>query len=337
MEGLFVRESLLQAVEGDRIRCNVCARRCLLLPGATGWCRTREHRGGRLVTRTYGAVSSLKSDPIEKKPFYHFNPGSRVLSAGSWSCNLGCPWCENWEISHMAPPTTGDYISPERFVGWTEGSGCQATAFSFNEPTLSLEWALDVFELAHARGLYNTFVSNGYMTPESLALLIDAGLDALNVDIKGGPETMSEFCQGDAEKVWEICAIAQSHGIHLEVSTLIIPSVNDSDPVLRSVAERIVRELGPEIPWHVHSYAPAYLFTAPPTPRESLERAWWIGQQARLEYVYVGSMPGHRYANTHCSACDALLIRRLGDEILVNEIKNGACPECGNKIPGVWK
>jgi len=176
MESVFVRESLLQERIGDKIRCNVCERRCVIVADGLGWCRTRENRSGKLVTLIYGAVSSLAANPIEKKPFYHFHPGTCAFTIGSWSCNFGCPWCQNWDISKVAPPETGEYVSPERFVEMTKDASCQGTSISFNEPTLSLEWSLDVFRLAHQCGLYNTFVTNGYMTPEALSLLIDAGL-----------------------------------------------------------------------------------------------------------------------------------------------------------------
>lgn len=191
----FVRESLLQEEVNGRVRCNVCERRCVIVPGGLGCCRTRENVGGRLVTLVYGAVSSLAANPIEKKPLYHFYPGTHALTAGSWSCNFGCPWCQNWGISKAAPAsslrpgpvrsgTGGGFLPPGRFVELAESAGCQGTSISFNEPTLSLEWSLEVFRLARRRGLYNTYVTNGYMTPEALSLLIDAGLDAMNVDIR---------------------------------------------------------------------------------------------------------------------------------------------------------
>ncbi len=332
-----LRESLLGERVADKIRCNVCERRCLLAPGAVGWCRTREHRDGTLKTRIYGAISAVEAEPIEKKPFYHFYPGTWALTAGSFSCNAGCPWCENWEITHAPPPRKREYVSPERFVGWTENAGCQGTCISFNEPTLALEWALDVFRLARARGLYNTFVTNGYMTPEALELLIDAGLDAVNVDLKGSGDSIKEFCPGlDEDKVWNLCGLARVHDIHLEITTLVIPRVNDTDEVLRETAMHIVRELGAQVPWHLVGYTPAYKFTEPPTPFETLERAWRLGAMAGLEFVYSHHLPGHRYANTHCPDCDALLIRRLGTEMLLNALRYGRCPECTRPIAGVW-
>ncbi len=337
IESSFVRESLLQEKTNGKVRCHVCERRCTIVAGGFGWCRTRQNRGGRLVTLIYGAVSSLADNPIEKKPFYHFYPGTSALTAGSWSCNFGCPWCQNWDISKVPPPGRGKYVSPERFVELAENAGCRGTSISFNEPTLSLEWSLDVFRLARQHGLYNTYVTNGYMTAEALSLLIDAGLDAMNVDVKGDAAAVKRFCKGiDVDKVWATCRLARARGVHLEITTLVIPTVNDADEVLRGIAGRIVAELGPEVPWHVSGYYPAYKFNAPPTPVQTLERAWHIGKEAGLEFVYVGNVPGHRYDNTICPACGALLIRRLGFDVLLNALRGGRCPQCGRPIAGVW-
>ncbi len=333
----FVRDSLLQERTNGKVRCNVCERRCVLPTGGLGWCRTRQNRDGRLVTLIYGAVSSLAANPIEKKPFYHFHPGTFAFTVGSWSCNFGCPWCQNWNISKAPPPGTGEYTSPERFVGLTERSGCQGTSISFNEPTLSLEWSLDVFRLARRRGLYNTFVTNGYMTPEALSLLIKAGLDAMNVDVKGDAAAVRRFCKGvDMEKVWAACRLARSRGVHVEITTLVIPTVNDADAVLGEIAGRIVADLGREVPWHVTSYYPAYRFSALPTPMRTLERAWQIGKDAGMEFVYVGNVPGHRYEDTYCPGCGALLIRRSGFDVLLNAVRDERCPQCGRQVAGVW-
>ena len=259
MENIFVRESLLQEKVGDKVRCNVCERRCLLISGALGWCRTRQNRDGKLVSLSYGAESSVVANPIEKKPFYHFYPGTDTFTAGSWSCNFGCPWCQNWQISTRLPSRLGEYVSPERFVDLTVQTDCRGTSISFNEPILSLEWSLDVFRLARQRGLYNTYVTNGYMTPEALALLIEAGLDGMNVDIKGSATAVRKYCKGiDVEKVWGACKLASSQGVHIEITTLVIPTVNDSQTVLEEIAGRIASELGPQVPWHVSAYYPAY-------------------------------------------------------------------------------
>jgi len=337
MEALFVRESLLQEKTDGKVRCNVCERRCTIVPGGLGWCRTRLNRGGKLVTLIYGAVTSLSANPIEKKPFYHFHPGTTALTAGSWSCNFGCPWCQNWDISKSAPREQSKYISPEQFVELTENYGCQGTSISFNEPTLSLEWSLDIFRLACRRGVYSTYVTNGYMTPEALSLLVDADLGAMNIDIKGDTAAVRKLCKRiDMEKVWAACKFARSHGVHIETTTLVIPTVNDADTTLRGIAERIVSDLGPEVPWHVTGYHPAYRFTAPLTPVHTLERAWQVGKDAGLDYVYVGNVPGHQYDNTYCPACGARLIERLGFAVLSNTIRHSRCPQCGRHVAGVW-
>lgn len=337
VERPFLREALLQERTGGKVRCNVCERRCAIVPGGLGWCRTRQNRDGTLVTLIYGAVSSLEANPIEKKPFYHFYPGTFALTSGSWSCNFGCPWCQNWSISKTPPQGQGEYISAERFVELTEEYGCQGTSISFNEPTLSLEWSLDVFRLARERGLYNTYVTNGYMTPEALALLIDAGLDAMNIDIKGDAAAVKKHCKGiDVEKVWAICKLARSRGVHIEVTTLVIPTVNDTDTTLRGIAERIASDLGPEVPWHISRYYPAYRFTEPHTPLHTLEHAWQIGKEAGLDFVYLGNVPGHSHDNTYCPGCGALLIRRRGFDVLQNAVRDRRCPKCGRPLAGKW-
>ncbi len=334
---VFVRRSLLQEPVGGKVRCNVCERRCLLVAGGAGWCRTRENRKGCLVTLTYGAISSLDVNPIEKKPLYHFHPGTKVLTAGSWSCNFDCPWCQNWDISRARPPFNGNYLSPEDFVRLAKQTGCHGTSISFNEPILLLEWSLDVFRLARVCGLYNTFVTNGYMTPEALNLLIEAGLDAMNVDIKGNTAVVKQFCKGvDVEKVWANCRLGRSRGLHVEVTTLVIPGVNDSDESLLEIAERLVRDLGREVPWHVSGYFPSYKFTAPPTPVGTLERSWQIGTDAGLQFIYVGNIPGHRCDNTHCPACHAMLIERRGFRVRQTRVHHGCCAQCGQQVAGVW-
>jgi pyruvate formate lyase activating enzyme len=337
LKSLFIRESLLQESVGDKIRCNVCERRCTLVPGGRGWCRTRKNQSGKLVTLIYGAVTHLTANPIEKKPFYHFHPGTLALTAGSWSCNFGCPWCQNWNISKAPPSSQGEYVSPEWFVESAQSHDCQGTSISFNEPTLALEWSLDVFRLAHERGLYNTYVTNGYMTPEALSLLIDAGLDAMNVDVKGDAASVKRYCQAiDVDKVWAICRAAHSRGVHIEITTLVIPGVNDTDAILRGIAQQIVADLGASTPWHVTGYHPAYRFTAPPTPIRTLEHAWKIGKDAGLEFVYTGNVAGHRYDNTYCPTCGAVLIERFGFDVLLNAVRDSRCPQCGRRVAGVW-
>jgi pyruvate formate lyase activating enzyme len=333
MEDPSVREGLLQARVGDKIRCLTCERRCLLAEGAVGWCRTRRNVAGAINTLTYGNVSSLSANPIEKKPLHHFFPGSVALTAGSWSCNFGCPWCQNWNIS-KSPPRNSRYMSAEEFVNAALDWGCEGTSISFNEPTLSLEWSIDVFRLAREKGLYNTYVTNGYMTIQALDLLIEAGLDAMNVDIKGGAEAVEKHCKGiDVERVWRNCRHAKDKGVHLEITTLVIPSVNHDEETLRGIAIRIRNGLGVDTPWHINGYYPAYRFHAPPTPLIALERGWQIGRQERLHFVYLGNVLGHRLENTYCPGCGELLLERHGLSVVDNRLQDSRCLACGRTIP----
>ncbi len=333
---LLIRPALLQEPSKRGIRCLTCERRCELIAGGLGWCRTRRHQDGTLLTLTYGAVSSISANPIEKKPLYHFYPSSRALTSGAWSCNFGCPWCQNHHISKI-PPGRGHYMAPQDFVSEAIRLGCQGTSISFNEPTLCLEWSLDVFRLARARGLYNTYVTNGYMTSQALGLLVKAGLDAMNVDVKGDAQAVRRYCKGiDVEQVWRNCRLARELGIHLEITTLVIPGVNDQDEVLEGIAQRIATQLGPEVPWHVSGYYPAYRFTTPPTPLDTLERGWQIGKEAGLAFVYLGNVLGHHLENTYCPHCETLLVERRGLSVTAYRLSHGRCPLCNREVPGTW-
>jgi pyruvate formate lyase activating enzyme len=336
MTSPFIREALLQEHLAGNVRCNNCERHCLLIPGGKGWCRTRRNRSGILFTTTYGALSAISVNPIEKKPFYHFHPGSLALTAGGWSCNFGCPWCQNWHISKKVPISL-EYTSPQDFISTALQSGCAGTSISFNEPTLSLEWSLDVFHLARAHGLYNTFVTNGYMTPQALTLLVDAGLDALNVDIKGDSSAVKTHCQGiDVEKVWFICRLACQLHLHLEITTLVIPGVNDSPGVLHEIATRIATDLGVDTPWHISAYQPSYLFKAPPTPAELLQHAHSIGIESGLHFVFIGNLPGNLFEHTYCPGCGALLVQRNQYAVENFMHQDGCCWRCGEEVSGVW-
>jgi pyruvate formate lyase activating enzyme len=336
MNSSFIHEALLQETVNGKVRCLTCERRCKLTNGQVGWCRARQNWGGTIYTLIYGLVSSLSCNPIEKKPLHHFYPGSVALTAGSLSCNFNCPWCQNYHIS-KAEPGGGHYMSPHEFVSTAVDLDCQGTSISFNEPTLSLEWSLEVFRLARARGLYNTYVTNGYMTAAALELLVEAGLDGMNVDVKGDAKAVKAHCGADVEMVWRNFRRARELGVWVEATTLVIPGVNDSDEVLRAIAGRIGSDIGKDVPWHVSGYHPAYHFTSPPTPVETLERACQIGKQAGLTFVYLGNVPGHRLENTICPDCEAPLIRRWALRTTVCHLDRGRCPDCGREIPGVWE
>jgi pyruvate formate lyase activating enzyme len=340
MSSPFIHTARLQepADDGHKVHCLTCERRCLLADGQVGWCRTRQNRNGMLYTLIYGLVSSLSCNPIEKKPLHHFYPGSVALTVGSFSCNFDCPWCQNYHIS-KAEPDGGQYMSPEEFIATARDLDCQGTSISFNEPTLSLEWSLEVFALAHEAGLYNTFVTNGYQTSAALELLVEAGLDGMNVDLKGDAEAVNSYCKADVEAVWRNCRRARELGVWVELTTLVVPGVNDDDECLRGIARRIASDLGPETPWHVSRYHPAYRFSAPPTPVKTLERAREIGLQAGLRHVYLGNVPGHPGEHTFCPNCTTTLARRGLLRLQHCDVTpDGRCPRCDQEIAGRgWK
>jgi pyruvate formate lyase activating enzyme len=335
MSSPFIYEARLQEPTDGKVRCLTCERRCELADGQVGWCRTRQNREGTLYTLIYGLVSSLSCNPIEKKPLYHFYPGSVAFTAGSFSCNFACPWCQNWHISKQ-PPSGGEFVPPDEFVARAQEHDCQGTSISFNEPTLSLEWSLAVFPLARQAGLYNTFVTNGYQTLAALTLLVEAGLDGMNVDVKGDTQVVDRYCKADVEVVWRNCRRARELGVWVELTTLVIPGVNDDDACLEGIARRILAELGPDTPWHLSRYYPAYRFAAPPTPVATLERAREIGLQAGLHYVYLGNVPGHSGEHTFCPNCGTILARRGLLRLLRCDVtSDGCCPRCGQEIVGV--
>ena len=332
----WIREALLyEELRGGKVRCGLCERRCVISEGEVGFCKTRKNIGGKLYTLVYGNISSMSANPIEKKPLFHFWPGSRALTVGTWSCNFTCPWCQNYEITKVPPQLEGvDYLAPGEFVEMVEGWGCQGTSISFNEPTLLFEWSLEVFKEAKLRGLYNTFVTNGYMTSRALRMLIEAGLDALNVDVKGCGEEVARFSGADVEKVWRNCAEARRLGAHLEITTLVVTGVNDDIECLRQIAKRIVKDLGEDTPWHVTRYFPAYKYGAPPTDVSLLEEARRVGMEEGLNFVYVGNVPGHPGENTYCPECGELLIKRYVFGVVDFRLVEGnKCPKCGRPIP----
>jgi len=339
MHDSCVRRGMLQEeLGGGWARCTTCMRMCKIPEGGVGFCKTRKNISGKIYTLIYGDISSMSVNPIEKKPFFHFFPGSRALTVGSWMCNFTCPWCQNWEISKFPPDEKRrNYVSPENLVRIAKVEGCDGTSISFNEPTLMLEYSVDVFRLARMNGLYNTYVTNGYMSPEALRVLVEAGLDAMNIDVKGCEEAVRRYCGADVEHVWRNIKEAKRLGVWVEVTTLVIPGVNDDEECLRSIACRI-REIGSEIPWHVTRFHPDYeMLDRPPTPVKTLEKARNIGVEEGLKFVYVGNVPGHKWENTYCPSCGELLIGRYVFSLTKVNVKGDRCPNCGERIPLVGR
>ncbi len=332
------KEALLyQRLDAGAVTCLTCQRRCVIPEGKTGWCRTRVNEGGSLLSLIYGEVSSVSANPIEKKPVFHFLPGSRWLSLGSVGCNFRCPGCQNWEIAHWKEgPMFTEYVAPEKCVSRAVAMGCVGISWTFNEPSLWFEYTLDAAKIAKERGLLTNYVTNGTLTEEALATLAPY-LDVYRVDIKGFSEETHQILGHLKEfsGILEVTVKAKESGMHVEVVTNVIPGINDSDHELREIAAWIGHALGPETPWHVTRYYPQFqLQDVPPTSIARLERAREIGREAGLWYVYLGNVPGHEWENTYCHRCGVLLIERYIFDIVQNRIENGNCPQCGTAIPG---
>jgi pyruvate formate lyase activating enzyme len=329
-----LHEAKLYRRAGSEALCQLCWRFCKIKDGYSGFCKVRVNKGGRLYTLTYGKLSALESRPIEIKPFFHFLPGSTSMTFSTYSCNLTCPWCQNWRLSKSLPD--GQYISPHQVVERAMIFGDDSTCASLNEPTLLFEYLLDVFSLAQKRGLMNTMVSNGYMSVLALKELERSGLNALNVDVKGDEEVYERYCGGRVKYVWKVISEAIKLGIHVEVVCLVITDINDSDECLMDIVENHLRYAGGEIPIHFTRYFPAYKFKNPPTPVETLEKAIEMAKRRGISFAYIGNVPGHRYENTYCPECGETLVKRYHVRVFENRIENGRCWRCGREIYGIW-
>ncbi len=334
----FERPALLQEeLPGKRARCLLCPRGCVVAPGRKGFCRVRKNRDGRLHTLIYGRVSSLSADTIEKKPVFHYQPGSMALSLGSLSCNLRCLHCQNWHIAHVRSLVgSRTFLSPEVMVNLALETQCQGVAWTYNEPTIWLEFALEGATLCKEKGLYTCFVTNGYITPQALDT-IGPFLDVFRVDVKGFSDSF--YRELARAKDWEAILKAAERArnrwnMHVEIVTNVIPQWNDEEGTLRSIARWVVSSLGKETPWHVTRFVPHLrLSHLPPTPVETLERAREIGLEEGLLYVYSGNVPGHSGEHTYCPSCGAVLIARWGFGVREVFLEEGKCPECGLRPP----
>jgi len=339
------KENLKRAVlwepsgEDKKVRCKLCNWRCVIDDGKLGRCAVRQNVNGTLYSLTYDKVCSANPDPIEKKPLFHFQPGSRSFSVATMGCNFRCEFCQNWQISQAAIEDgriSGEPIAPEHIVEAAVRSGCRSIAYTYTEPTVFMELCDDSGRLGKKRGLANVFVSNGYMTREAIDFAGD-WLDGINVDLKAFSEDYySRFCRARLQPVLEtISYIAKETNIWLEITTLLLPGQNDSDDELKNLAEFIVNKAGVDVPWHISRFHPQYKYLdSIPTPIDSLERAFDIGKTAGLRYVYLGNVPGSESESTFCYNCGRMLIERIGYRIATNEVKDSKCPDCGSEIAG---
>jgi len=338
-EDFEMKEAMFYEKLGDGVvKCNLCSHRCRITDSKRGICAVRENRNGTLYSLVYGKVVSRAVDPIEKKPLFHFLPGSRAYSIATVGCNFRCLNCQNFEISQMPKDRKvilGQDVSPEEIVVAAKRNNCESIAYTYTEPTIFFEYAYDTAKLASKEGIRNVFVTNGYITEEAL-LEIKPNLDAANIDLKSfSDDFYRKVCGARLNPVLDAIRLHRSLGIWIEITTLIIPTLNDSEDNLRKIAE-FIKDVGEEIPWHISQFYPAYkLLELPRTPISTLRRAREIGLEAGLRYVYEGNVPGELGENTYCYKCGKALIRRYGYQILENRIKNSACSYCDAKIDGV--
>ncbi len=331
---------LYDQLADKKVRCNLCNHRCLIKEGKRGICGVRENQDGTLRTLVYGRLIARHVDPIEKKPLYHVQCGSLSYSIATVGCNFKCRFCQNADIAQLPADRkgmiVGDLYSPEDVVSAAEQANCRSIAYTYTEPTVFFEFAYDTAKLAHEKGILNVFVTNGYMTFEAVHM-IRPYLDAANVDLKAfNDEFYKEQCSAKRKHVMETLKLMKSLGIFVEVTTLLIPGLNDDKRELQHLASFIVNSLGPETPWHISRFHPTYKLTdRQSTPVESIHMARRIGIEAGLRYVYSGNVPGDDGENTVCYSCGQPLIERWGYHISKNVITHGKCPKCGATIDGI--
>lgn len=314
---------------GEKVECRLCPHNCVIAPGGRGICRVRENREGNLFTRNYGRCSSLALDPIEKKPLYHFYPGSLILSAGTVGCNFRCEFCQNWEIAQEEPPTA--IITPEELVQKAKEANSLGIAYTYSEPLVWFEFVLATAKLAREEGLKNVMVTNGFVKPEPLNELLP-WIDAWNIDVKGfSPEFYRKIVHGSYQPVLRTAAAAVQAGGHVEITTLLVTGLNDDPDELAELVHWVTGELGVDTPLHFSRYYPRYRLQAPPTPLATMRRAWEMARQ-HLHYVYLGNVTDPEANNTYCPVCSELVIKRTGYRVYLPGLEGSTCRACGSKL-----
>jgi len=340
LETLTEEGELYEKLENGKLRCLACGHRCLIADGLDGICRVRFNRGGKLLV-PHGYVGALQLDPVEKKPFFHALPGSLAMSFGMLGCDFHCGYCQNWVTSQalrdpgaVAPP---HQLTPEQFVSLSIEHGARIVTSTYNEPLITSEWAVDIFRYARRAGLKTSYVSNGNGTPEVLEY-IKPWVDLYKVDLKSFQDRNYRKLGGVLKNVLDTIQRLHAMGFWLEIVTLVIPGFNDSDEELRDIAQ-FLSGISRDIPWHVTAFHQDYKMTDPDdTPAATLLRAAELGKSEGLNFVYAGNLPSFvgNWENTYCPDCSELLVDRTGYRIRAMRIRNGACPKCSRRIPGVW-
>jgi len=320
------------------VRCTLCPRECVVADVERGYCGVRENRGGDYKTLVYGNLCSMNVDPIEKKPLFHYLPGTGALSVATAGCNMECKFCQNWEISQFRPEQVPSVlVPPENLVRMAQARGLPTVAYTYSEPVVFYEYMHDAAAAGRKAGVGSVIISNGYINAPALQTLCEQ-LTAVKVDLKAFTEKFyADQCAGRLAPVLETLEVLADIGIHTEVVVLLVPTLNDSAAEIAEMAKWLVRALGPDVPVHFSRFHPTYrMKNLPPTPIETLERARKISMEAGLRYVYLGNIPFHEAESTYCPSCGKTVIHRIGFRVETAGLKDGACASCGAKIPGVW-
>lgn len=328
------------AASADALACQLCAHRCVLRPGKVGICGAIVHIGNRLHSQAAGRPIALHVDPVERKPLYHVLCGARVLSLGTLGCNMTCDFCQNWRISQTRPTDipSNEIVAPHEVVAAARAQGCEGLAFTYNEPTIYLDYAAAIMRLAKQAGLLTAFKTNGYLTPEAIDALANEGLlDAANVDLKGFDDSYyRRVCGARLQPVCDAIGHLHRRGVWVEVTTLLIPGVNDSNTELAALTG-FLASVSRDIPWHVWRFHPDYhMVNVSWTHLDDIARAVEIGYTAGLRYVYTSNLPGDPRQHTRCPSCGAVLIQRMGNATTAVQLRKGACGECGWVLPGIF-
>ncbi len=336
----FKESRMYKKLDENKVQCQICPRKCIIPNGGRGFCQTKENRNGKLYTLIYGELTALACDPIEKKPLFHFYPGSITFSISTVGCSFKCPWCQNWEISQAKPgeiPTT--HYKPQDIVNFAKKYECNSISYTYNEPIIWYDFVLDTAKLAKKNNLKNILVTNGYISMDALEELIKY-IDAANVDVKAwSKQVYQKYCKAELEPVLATCEEMTRKGVHVEVTYLIIPEINDETEQFQKFTKWVKDKLGPETPIHFSRFYPHYKMThIPPTPIQTLEKAWKTALNEGLYYVYIGNVPGHKAENTYCPNCGEQVITRFGFSITQHSItNNNKCSKCGQKIKIIGK
>lgn len=330
---------LYEPLDGGKVHCFLCSHHCRISDSKFGKCGVRQNLAGILYTHAYGELIASHVDPIEKKPLYHFFPGSTSFSVATIGCNFKCGFCQNWQISQIAEQRRGrrfgTELTPEKIVEGARNHSCRSISYTYTEPTIFFEYAYETAKLARAAGLSNVFVTNGFMTTQALDT-IKPYLDACNVDLKSfSEEFYQKTCRGRLKPVLEMIRYMKESKIWIEITTLVVPDQNDDESQLNGIAE-FIAETDPEIPWHISRFHPDYEFSdSPATPVETLERAYALGEKAGLKYIYMGNVPG-KIVETRCARCNELMFRRKGFCTKTENFSSGRCLACGEPIAGIF-